>query len=813
MLQDIRDSSRLLRREPGSTLAAVLLMALGIAATTTMFSVAYGVLVRPLPWADSEHLVRLEERRGDRPGRLPWTISNATYHALRENAATILGLGGWGRATVTVTGAGNRERVVAASVTPSLFRSVVPGRPFVGRLLEDDDVSFGTATNGALVSFGFWQQRLGGRNEAIGRVVGVNGRPHRIVGVMPPGFVFPDSEVQLWPGLQVIPLSSPDGMRVMLVNALARLRPGVTAAHVGAEATARGRSAPDIGSAALALFGSNGAVTVTARPALDVAVADVRPVLLILLAAIALLFATATASVVSVQVARAAQRRREIAVRSALGASSARLARQSLVESGLISMAGGACAVALTAALHRALPAVLPSDFPRLDELGIDWRLLSFAGVISAVAAVASAVVPLVTSIQVNLVEALSGDAAAPAGSAVRTRSTRLRLVIIGVQVSVACVLLVGGSLLARSFVSLIRADRGYDSANLLTAGLAFPRQLPPARRIEIAEQLEQRLRAVPGVRHVAFGLGIVFGRRIPSPRDPATPIEIEGYLHNVSPDYLSAVGARVISGRPLNRGDSAAAPPSIVVDRSFAARYLGANPLGQVLRLNLYNHPAWQVVGVVEDMEGGGVGVSSDPFARTREPRLCISYRQSGGTLSAAIFAIRFEHHAELIASALRGMLREQDTSLAFDSMSTMDEQIMTSLGRPKAYVLLIGGFALFAAAIAGVGLFGVLSYMTSQRTREIGIRMALGATSQDVVRLVARQGMMPTVGGLLAGLVTAYLAAESLSKMLYGVTAHDALSFAVVPLVLMLVAAVACIVPARRAARIEPLRALRVD
>jgi putative ABC transport system permease protein len=314
-------------------------------------------------------------------------------------------------------------------------------------------------------------------------------------------------------------------------------------------------------------------------------------------------------------------------------------------------------------------------------------------------------------------------------------------------------------------------------------------------------------------VRHAAFGLGIVFGRRIPSPHDSSAQIDIEGYLHNVSPDYLSAVGARVVSGRLLNRRGTEAAPPVVVVDRSFATRYIGTNPLGQMLRLNLYDHPAWQVVGVIEDMEGGGAGVSSDPFARTLEPRLYMSYRQSGGTLPAIIFAIRFEHHGQLIASALRGMVREQEASLTFDSMSTMDEQIMTSLGRPKSYALLIGGFALFAIAIAGVGLFGVLSYMTSQRTREIGIRTALGATSQDIIRLVVRQAMMTTAGGLLVGLMTAHAAAKSLSKVLYGVAPHDAITFVVVPLVLIVVAAVACAVPASRAARIEPLRALRVD
>jgi putative ABC transport system permease protein len=444
MLQDVRDSARLLRHERGGTLAAVVLIALGIAATTTMFSVAYGVLIRPLPWPDSEHLVRLEERRGNRPGRRPWTISNATYHAWRENAATILGVGTWGRATVTMTGAGDPARLAVASVTPSLFRSVIPGRPFLGRLLEDGDVTFGAATSGVLVSFDFWQQRLGGRTDAIGRIVGIDGRPHRIVGIMPPGFVFPDREVQLWPGVQIIPVSSPDGARVMIINALARLRPGVTAAQAAAEATARGRSAPDIGSAALALFGSKGAVTVAARPALDVAVADVRPVLMILLAAVALLFATATA-IVSVQLSRAAQRRREIAVRTALGASSARLTRQWLVESGLIGVAGGAGGVALTVALHRALPAVLPADFPRLADIAIDWRVLAFAALVSAVAAAVSALIPAWTSMHVNLVEALSGEAASPAGSMVRTRSTRIRLGIIGAQVAVACVLLVGG--------------------------------------------------------------------------------------------------------------------------------------------------------------------------------------------------------------------------------------------------------------------------------------------------------------------------------------------------------------------------------
>jgi putative ABC transport system permease protein len=817
LIQDARYAMRLLRREPGFSAVAILTMALGIGATTTLFSVAYGVLLKPLPWPHADRLVRVTETRAGRIGRVRGTVMNGTYLAWAEHPTTIDGLAGWMRRTQTMTIAGGEpRRVPLISITPSIF-PLLEARPLLGRSFGEGEGARGTP-GVALLSYGLWREQFGGRPEAVGSELRLDEQPYTIVGVMPREFAFPDREARLWTAWVVPGVNGPQGLLTgVIFSALARLREGVTPAQAEAEATARARSAPDASQVALALFGAKEPIDIAVTAARDALTQDVKPAIVVLLAAVALLLVTATANVASLQLARAAARRHELAIRAAIGAGTARLTRQLLVESGSLGLAGGAAGLALAVALHRMLPAILPADFPRLDDVAVDYRVLLFAVVISLAASVACGLMPAFDARRVDLAESL-GDGGSQSRSSVGTRTARIRTLIMAGQVAVACLLLVGASLLGRSFVALMNADRGYDPSNLLTARLPLPAAYSMERRVQVLDGIAGRLRGVAGVRDVAYGNALplltaggfrAFKMRPPS--DPSIEVDVNAIERVVSPGYFSALGLRLSAGRTLSETDTMTAPPVIVVNRSFAARYLGASPLGAMvpnLGMCRGNGDRWQVVGVVEDMRQGSV-------TDTPQAELFLPFRQTGCTSAAAdpIVIVRSSGDPVPYASILRDLVKQEAPALALDSVMTMDDRVMTSLARPRTYALLLAGFAAFALAIAGVGLFGVLSYSVAQRTREIGVRTALGAQARDIVRMVFREGLAITALGVVTGLLMSAAAARSLSTFLFGVTAFDATSFLVVPLVLAVVAVAACLVPARRAARVDPLQALRAN
>jgi putative ABC transport system permease protein len=817
--RDLRHAARLLAREPGYTAVALLGIALGIGATTTLFSVAYGVLLKPLPWPEPERLVRLEERRGGRPGRVPWTITNGTYLAWTE-AATVEDVGGWMSVTSTFSDGREPERIRLGRLTPTVF-TVLQARALMGRVFEAADA--GPKADTVILSHAFWQRRFGGAPGILGSSIRLDERAWTVIGVMPSAFAFPDRETQAWIPAYISPVYSDGGARISLqiFGAIARMRPGVTAAQVAAEGTARARAGRDPGTTALALFGSAEPPTITAMPALEVAIADVRPAIRVMVAAVVLLFATAMASVVVVQLARVARRRREMALRAALGASTARLARQWLTESVAIGVAGGLLGMAGARLLVGLLPAILPADFPRLSDITLDWRvgLASAAATLAAIAA--CALFPAMHARVLDITRALADDAS-PIGAGMRTPAARLRSAIMAGQVAVACVLLIGGGLLGRSFQALTNVDRGYDPENLLTARLPLPSGPTFAKSAAMFESIKERMRTLPGVTHAAFGnalplvsAGGMTGLNVRLPRDPATESKIQALHRTVDPDYFGAMGLRLVAGRLLSDSDSTTAQPVLVVNRSFADQYLGADPVGRRLTLNLYRRAEWEIVGVVEDMKQGGLQTGS--FVATTDaaqPEMFSSYRQFGEMrLDTVFFLARAQSDPSRLVPSVRALVREQAPALVLDSVMTMEERVMASLSRPRAYALVVGVMAAFALAIACVGLFGVLSYSVAQRTREIGVRTALGATIADVITLVLRSGLAIVAAGLAGGLAAAGLLAQSLSKILYGVGPFDPVTFAVVPVFLVLAATVACVAPARRAARIDPLRALRAD
>jgi predicted permease len=569
-----------------------------------------------------------------------------------------------------------------------------------------------------------------------------------------------------------------------------------------------------VGGLATALFGADGPIAVSAVPAVTALTADVRPALIILLVAVSLLLGTASANVASMQLARANTRGHEMAVRSAIGAGVGRLSRQLLTESSVIGLAGGVGGVLLALAIQRALPAFLPFDFPRIEAITLDPRVLIFATLLSVSASVVCGLAPAFHVRRVDLLAPLTEAAAVGVGR--RSRIARVRTVIIAGQIAVACVLLVGAALLARSVIALSRADRGYEPLNVLTAELPLPPRYANERRSDFLEGLLARVRAQPGVASAAFstsvplvGNGGPFSSfKIPAPRNPSAPVEVEAALRVVSPGYFEALRLRVVTGRPLATTDTATAPPVAIVSRSFASRYLDSG-VGQSIPGHVGRGPGFAdrtVVGVVDD--GRQPGAETPPLPEVFLPAQQVSPNWLN---SNPFLVIRADRDPVSLAPTLQALVRAQDPLLTLDNMMTMEERVMVSLARPRLYAVLLGAFAAFALAIVAAGLFGVLSYSVAQRSKEIAVRSALGASPGRIVRLVLGQTALVAGAGVSVGLLAASLLATYLSKLLYGVQPGDVPAYVAAAGVVALTAAIASVVPARRSAKVDPWSVLR--
>jgi predicted permease len=810
--QDVRYACRLAWRRPGPATVAALTIALGIGATTTLFSVAWGVMMKPLPWPEPETLIRLQETREGATRTFPWILTNGTLLAWQDSPATIEAVAAYSPSTVTLTGDGGSERITTASATASLF-TVLRAVPVRGRLFTAADEA---ADNVTVLSYEFWTRRLGAADDVIGRTLQFDGRGYEVVGVLPPGFDFPARETAAWTPYKVQPTHTPDGGSSMqLFSAIARLKPGATAAQAAQEATARAAALPDPGMVAIAVFGSKGAARVTAEPILDAVTADVREALWVLLAAVGLLLVTATANVASVQLARAAARGREMAVRAAIGAGGGRLARQLIVESLVVGLAGGVAGLAISVALHRALPSLLPADFPRVADINIDAGVLAFSFAIALAASLAFGLAPALHVRRLDLRTGLTDDAAATGAGFGRTKTARVRALIMAGQVAVACILLIGASLMVRTFITMLNVDRGYEASNVLTARIATPGGLfTPERRAALASRTLERLRSRPEVVHAGLtnALPLMGGEAMmalslpPVAGQPAQTIN-SGF-RVISPGYIEAMGIDVIEGRLFDERDTATATPALVVNRAFAQRYLPDHAAGMLLPVEIYKTQGWQVIGVIENVRMRG------SLTEPAQPELFVSYTQAPrGPASDPVIVVRMRGASTAMVETLRQIVTAEEPSAVLESVMTMDERVMGSLARPRLYAVVLAGFAACALLIAAVGLFGVLSYSVAQRSRELGVRAALGARPGQIVGLVLREGLIIGGVGIAAGVGAALLVTEWMSSFLYGVAPRDAVTFVGVPVGLLLITALACALPARRAARLDPLKVLRAS
>ena len=799
MFQDLRFGFRMLLKNPGFTLIAVLTLALGIGANTAIFSVVNALMLRPLPYPDPERLVWVEEvTKETNAGHEAW---GGHFLDWQEHSRTLEGIAQIDFVTRTLTGAGEPERVEAGRISASIFpmlgaKPFPPGRNFT----KAEDKPGGERV--VILSHSLWQRRYNGDQDIVGRDVTLDDANYTVIGVAPADFRF-FYRFDVWVPLALDPQRELAGKRSYQPT-VARLKPGVALEQAQAEMdtllqryeASRPEGRPRIDSQARLVPLQEHFLGNRERP------------LLVLLGAVGLVLLIACANVANLLLAHAAAREKELAIRGALGAGRLRLARQLLTECLLLALAGSAAGLLLAYWLTGLLGSLISTDtlggMGRVAAVTIDGRVLGFTLLITLVTGLLFGLLPALrlsrTDLNVSLKEGGRGGGSHGRG---------LRGALMVSEVALAVVLLVGAGLLIRSFAKLLGVDPGYRAENLLTARLSVPpRYRDNPRHAQFYEQILQRLAALPGIvsvgatnnlpltRYSLSGALRVEGRAYQQKGEnpPSAPQTI------VNHDYFRTMGISLRAGRLFNDGDAQGAPRVGLLSESLARRLFPIeDPLGK--RLSLAGRDT-TVIGVVSDIRYTGLDGEI-------EQAVYLSYRQMPPYTTALV--LRGAVDPSILAPALRSAVREIDPALPVYDVMTMDERLSNSVAARRFNLLLLGGFAALALLLAGVGVYGVISYVVTQRTHEVGIRMALGAQSADVLRLFIKQGMAMVMLGVAIGLIGAFALTRVMTSLLFDVSASDPLTFACVALLLSLIAMLACYLPARRAARIDPLASLR--
>jgi putative ABC transport system permease protein len=800
--QDLRYGARMLLKQPGFTLIAVVTLALGIGANTAIFSVVNGVLFRALPYADADRLYWVTIDRQDLGNR--FTLSNADFLVVKQHNQSFENLAAVQGERMNLTGGREPERIAALRVSAEFF-SALGARAELGRTFLPEEDQPGKPLV-AVVSHSLWQRHLNSDPEPGGRTISLNDKLYTVIGVMPPDFRFVRA-VDVWPILQV---TTPKRRGPFTMRLVAKLKPGIDNGQLSAELSAwqdeAEREWPEPQNALTRW-------TYAAEPLKEVITGNLRPVLLVLLAAVGCVLLIATANVANLLLARASTREREMAIRSAMGASRFRLLRQLLTESVLLAAAGGALGLLLASYGLELLLKLEGGSLPRVNEIGIDKGVLVFTSCVSLLSGILFGLAPALQVSRTNLNESLKEGGR----SSTETRGRkRLRGLLVVSQTALALVLLAGAGLMIKSFMRLQQVNPGFNPEGLLTLQVLPPpmRYGEAQKQIAFHRELLDRVRSLPGVQSAGTSSDVppqnvsdvdmfeVAGQPVPPGQNHPLAERII-----LSTDYFSAMGIPLLSGRDFERTDDTDAPPVAIINQTMAQRYFSAGEAvgGRIHFGDFGPDAAWiTIVGVVGDVKNNGL--SAEDGLTIYQPF------EQGPTVPISIF-LRSSSHPEPLIAGVRDVVQALDKDLPIANIKTGDQLLYDAVGQPRFHTFLIALFAAVAMLLAAVGIYGVISYSVAQRTHEIGIRLAVGARPQDVLLLVIRQGMIMTSIGTAIGLFAAFGLTRLMTSLLFRVSATDPITFAGVATLLVAVALVACWIPARRATKVDPIVALRYE
>ncbi len=824
LVQDVRLALRMMRRSPGFTAVAMLLVTLGVGANTVMFTVVNTLLLRPLPYPDAARL-QLVQTVGEGGGAAAAAVPD--YHEFRSGNRSFRSLAAFYSRPLDVTGGEEPERIRVLIVS-SEFLGTLQVPPARGRDLVPADERWGDHRV-TLLTDGFWRRRFGADPAILGRPITLGAEPYTVVGILPPAFSFVGLEAQALVPMAFAPGDNMNSHNNYFLTMVGRLGTDATPASAAGDLNR-------ISESIIAEHPENRGSRVDVRPLQAAVVEDVKPALLVLFGAVAFVLLIACANLANLLLARAATRRREIALRIAIGASRRRVLGQLLTESVVLAACGSALALALAWVSVGTLDSLSQTVLPRTEAIRIDGAVLAYTALMAVLTGVLFGLVPALRGMDVDL-----GDALKEGARGGDPRGHRIRAALVVGETALSLVLLIGAGLMMKSMHTLARADAGFDARRVLTVQLGVPRRkyideqlerrfsnLAYARSTRFFAEVVEQVRSVPGVTTVGAINGLplmgevwgkavtLYDRPLPATLTDLPPIQ----YRVVAGDYFRALGVSILSGRAFTEADTEQGAKVAIVNREMARRYWnGLDPIGKVISVNPpielvprgtvppdYEPARLTVVGVAADVRYAGLNVPPSPVVYA-------PFAQGSEGATTMYLVVRAEQDPLAPVRAIRDRIRQIDPDVPVSSVQTMEARVSASVARPRLRTIVLGAFAGVALLLAAVGIYGVMSYAARQRTREIGIRMALGASSRSILTLLMRSGFAMVALGVAGGLLGAAALTRALRTLLYGVSTTDPLVFAAITGGLVAVSLVAALVPARRATRLEPLVALREE